>query len=246
MKLKKRFGQHFLRDRNVIRKIVDSGSVSEKDRIVEIGPGGGALTEEILSRNPKELLLIEVDPDWVNYLKEKFGSKVKIVKGDATKFPFSELPGKWKFFGNLPYNVSTAIIRNLLRHRKVFDSGVFMVQKEVADRLTSRSGKNYGYLPALLSPFFKVEKLFDVHPKSFIPPPKVFSTVIRITPTGFSMEDSELTEFEEFLKRAFSQRRKKLKKNVELPDEFKSYGEKRAEEVSPDEFLRIFRALKEE
>ena len=244
MKLKKHLGQHFLKDRNVVRRIVESGGISERDRVVEIGPGGGALTEEILNRNPKEVVLIEVDSDWVNYLKQKFGDKVGIFHADATEFNFSELPGRWKFFGNLPYNVSTAIIRNILTHRKSFDSGVFMVQKEVAERLTSKRGKSYGYLPALLHPFFKIERLFDVHPRAFTPPPKVVSTVVRMVPTGFDMEEEELVEFENFLKRAFSKRRKKLKKNVEIPEGFEEFGERRAEEISPSEFLNLFRALK--
>ena len=247
MRLKKSLGQHFLRDKGVIKRIVSAGNVLPEDRVVEIGPGGGALTEEILKREPKELVLIEIDPRWAEYLKEKFGSSVKIFNADATEFDFSQLEGKWKFFGNLPYNVSTAIIRNLLKHRNVFKEGVFMVQKEVADRLAATKGKEYGYLPALLHPFFRIEKLFDVHPKAFVPPPKVWSTVFRMVPSGFDMEEGELLSFEKFLKRAFSHRRKKLKKNLGLkgfPEGFEELAEKRAEEIEPEEFLALFRALK--
>ncbi len=246
MRLKKSLGQHFLRDKGVVKRIVDAGEITPQDRVVEIGPGGGALTEEILKRNPKELYLIEIDPEWVNYLKERFGDKVKVFKADATTFNFSSLGEGLKFFGNLPYNVSTRIIRNLLDHRRALKKGVFMVQNEVADRLVATSGKEYGYLPALLQNFFRIKKLFKVSPKAFTPPPKVVSAVFEMEPTGFEMEEGELRAFEEFLKKAFSMRRKKLKRNLkveELPPPFSGLEERRAEEVPPPLFLELFRAL---
>lgn len=244
MRLKKSLGQHFLKDRKVVKRIVEEGKIESKDNVLEIGAGGGALTEEILKKNPSQVVLLEIDRDWVEFLKNKFGEKVKVIQADATKFNFSELKGKWKFFGNLPYNVSTAILRNVLTHRKVMKLGIFMVQREVAERLTALKGKKYGYFPALLHLFFKIERLFDVHPKSFVPPPRVFSSVIKVVPKDFEMEERELLEFENFLKKVFSHRRKKLKNKIELPEKFKAYGEKRAEEISPFELLEIFRALK--
>jgi len=246
-RLKKSLGQHFLKDKNVVRRIVDAGKLSPEDRVLEIGPGGGALTEEIVGRNPKEFIAVEIDPEWVSFLKEKFGDKVKIINADATDFDFSSLGGKFVYFGNLPYNVSTAILRNLLTHRKTLKKGIFMVQKEVADRLTAKKGKEYGYFPALLSLFFDIKKLFNVPPKAFTPPPKVMSTVVEVTPKEFDMEEEELRKFESFLKRAFSQRRKKLKKNLgikELPEELREFKDKRAEEIPPEEHLRIFRLLR--
>jgi 16S rRNA (adenine1518-N6/adenine1519-N6)-dimethyltransferase len=246
VRLKKSLGQHFLKDRGIIRKIVDSMEVSPEDRVVEIGPGGGALTEEILKRNPKELYLIEIDREWADYLKERFGDRVKIFNADATTFDFSSLGEGLKFFGNLPYNVSTKIIRNLLTHRKAFKEGVFMVQDEVANRLTATSGKDYGYLPALLQNFFKLKKLFKVPPQAFTPPPKVMSAVFKMEPKEFNLPEEELLAFENFLKRAFSMRRKKLKKNLgvkEFPPEFSHLQDRRAEEVSPSELYALFRAL---
>ncbi len=244
MRLKKFLGQHFLKDKGVARRIVEAGDVKKEDRVLEIGAGGGALTEEILKKEPSQLVLLEIDSEWVEFLREKFGSSAEVIQADAVNFNFSELEGKWKFFGNLPYNASTAIIRNILNHRKVLLLGVFMVQKEVAERLTAVRGKNYGYLSALLYPFFKIEKLFDVHPKSFFPPPKVFSTVIRVTPKDFEMESGELLKYENFLKKAFSHRRKKLKNKINLPEQLRDFGEKRAEEIPPQKFLEIFRTLK--
>ncbi len=246
MRLKKSLGQHLLKDKGVIKRIVDAGGIGPEDRVVEIGPGGGALTEEILKRNPSELYLVEIDPEWAEHLKRKFGDRVKVFNADATTFDFSSLGENLKFFGNLPYNVSTRIIRNLLDHRKVMKRGVFMVQDEVADRLTATSGKEYGYLPALLQNFFRIKKLFKVPPKAFVPPPKVMSAVFEMEPTGFDMEEGELLAFENFLKKAFSMRRKKLKKNLgikKFPPPFSGLEEKRAEEIPPGTFLELFRAL---
>lgn len=246
MRLKKSLGQHFLKDKSVIKRIVDAGEVGPEDRVVEIGPGGGALTEEILKRNPAQLYLVEIDPEWAEYLKKRFGDRVKVFNADATTFDFSSLGEGLKFFGNLPYNVSTRIIRNLLDHKKAMKKGIFMVQDEVADRLTATSGKEYGYLPALLQNFFRIRKLFRVPPGAFTPPPKVMSAVFEMEPTGFDMEEGELLSFEEFLKRAFSMRRKKLKKNLkvkELPPPFSGIEERRAEEVPPHLFLKLFKAL---
>jgi 16S rRNA (adenine1518-N6/adenine1519-N6)-dimethyltransferase len=247
MRLKKSLGQHFLRDKNIIKKIVDAGDLNHLDKVVEIGAGGGALTEEIISKNPKELVVVEIDKDWVKHLENKFGERIKIINTDATKFDFSSLDGKFKYFGNLPYNVSTKILRNLLDHRKTMVKGIFMVQKEVAQRLCAKSGKEYGYLPALLSLFFDIKKLFDVPPKAFIPPPKVMSTVFEMVPKNFNMEEDKLLEFEKFLKRAFSHRRKKLKSNLKLknyPQEFSKYLEKRAEELTPQGLLELFEKLR--
>jgi 16S rRNA (adenine1518-N6/adenine1519-N6)-dimethyltransferase len=248
VRLKKRYGQHFLKDRNVIRRIADALPITSDDVVVEIGPGGGALTEELLARNPKALYAIEIDPDWVNYLKERFKDRITVFNADATTFDFSQLGRGLKFFGNLPYNVSTAIIRNLLNHRSAFSGGVFMVQKEVAGRLTATGGKEFGYLPALLQRFFTVKPLFDVPPGAFKPPPKVWSTVVKLEPKEPELSDEELLPFENFLKMAFSHRRKKLKKNIpvkgELPPHLQPLLEKRAEELTGEQLLELFRALK--
>ncbi|WP_078058039.1 16S rRNA (adenine(1518)-N(6)/adenine(1519)-N(6))-dimethyltransferase RsmA [Desulfurobacterium indicum] len=246
-RLKKSLGQHFLKNKNIIRKIVNAAGIDSSDTVVEIGPGGGALTEEILKRNPKILVCVEIDPEMVEFLKEKFKSheNFKILNEDAKKFDFSQAGNSLKILGNLPYNVSTVIIRNLLNHINTIHSAVFMTQKEVANRLTSTSGKDYGYLPALLQNFFKIEKLFDVPPSAFVPPPKVWSTVFKMTPLNFRMEEKELKEFENFLKRAFSNRRKKLKNNVGKPPstELEEIFQKRAEEIPPTEMLSLFRKI---
>ncbi|SNR66681.1 16S rRNA (adenine(1518)-N(6)/adenine(1519)-N(6))-dimethyltransferase RsmA [Desulfurobacterium atlanticum] len=248
LKLKKYLGQHFLKDRNIIRKIVDSLDIKAGDTVVEIGPGGGALTKELVERKPKRLICVEIDDEMIDYLKETFRdcSFVEIVKGDAVKFDFSKCGNRIKVVGNLPYNVSTAIIRNLLDYKSILERAVFMTQKEVAERLISRKGKNYGYLPALLQNFFEIKKLFDVSPKVFTPPPKVWSTVFKMIPKDFSLDKEELEQFEKFLKKAFSGRRKKLKNTlgIELL-EISDILSLRPEDVSPEEFYRLFTTFKQ-
>ncbi len=240
-KPKKRLGQHFLKSKPVVSKILKTVNVGADDIVVEIGGGKGALTEALFQKKPKKLIVIELDKELAEFLKERFKG-IDVVWADATEFNFSNLfdgSQKLKVVGNLPYNVSTRIIRNLINHHGVLKGCVFMVQKEVADRLTSLKGKSYGYLPALVWHFFDVKKLFDVPPSAFFPRPKVFSSVIEMIPKDTKVSPEELKDFERFLKVAFSQRRKKLKNVLDsLP---KEYSERRAEEVSPEEFLRLFR-----
>jgi len=244
---KKSLGQHFLRDKSVIDRIVKAAGVSHSDTVIEVGPGTGALTERLLEENPKRLIAVEVDPELVKLLREKFSrfKNFEVVKADATKFDFAGA-GKVKVVGNLPYNVSTAIIRNVLNGADNLKLAVFMTQKEVADRFIKGRGKDYGYLSALVNFFFSVKKLFDVPPSSFYPPPKVYSTVFMLKPKRKLLERQELNRFESFLKRAFSNRRKKLKNNLKLssyPEGVENLISKRAEELSPEELFELFRKL---
>ncbi len=248
IKPKKSLGQHFLRNRNVIERIARALNIGNDDIVVEIGAGTGALTEELIKRKPKKLIAIELDPKLYEYLKEKFSEykNFKVIQGDAKKIDFKKFGNKLKIAGNLPYNVSTAIIRNLLNSIENIDSAVLMTQKEVADRFIKKKGKDYGYLSALINVFFSIKKLFDVPPSAFYPPPKVNSTVFMIKPKGFTMKKSKLKSFENFLKEAFSNRRKKLKNNLKLkkfPPELEDILSKRAEELTPQELLSLFEKL---
>jgi len=243
LRLKKYLGQHFLKDRNIIRKIVDFIDIKRDDIVIEIGPGGGALTKELIERKPEKLVCVEIDDEMIDYLKDTFRdcSFIEIVKGDAVKFNFSKCGNMIKVVGNLPYNVSTAIIRNLLNYKNILEVAVFMTQKEVAERLVSKKGKEYGYLPALLQNFFEIKKLFDVSPKAFTPPPKVWSTVFEMVPKDFSLDRKELEQFEKFLKKAFSSRRKKLKNTLGAKHpEFSEVLNLRAEDISPEKLYKLF------
>ncbi len=248
IKPKKRLGQHFLKDRKIIEKISDSLHIGKEDLIVEIGAGTGALTEELLKRNPKKLIAIEIDSELCEFLKEKFSNykNFKVLQQDAKETDFKRFGKSLKIVGNLPYNVSTAIIRNLINSSKNIDVAVFMTQKEVADRFIRKKGKDYGYLSALTNIIFEIKKLFDVPPSAFYPPPKVNSTVFIMKPKEFHIKPDKLIRFENFLKLAFSNRRKKLKNNLKVknyPPELENTLSKRAEELSPEELFKLFERL---
>ncbi len=233
MQFKKSLGQHFLIDNNIKKKIVDILSVEKKDIVVEIGPGEGALTE-LIYNNCKKLILVEKDIRLKNYLEQKF-PKAKIFINDFLTWNFNELKDV-KIIGNLPYNVSTQIIFKLLEEKSKWKYGVFMVQKEVAERIMAKTDtKEYSILSVVCQTFCKVEKKFDVSPECFIPKPKVFSSIIKLIPYN----DNEIRNFKEFLtftKALFYGRRKKLinslKKNpfLKFNEEFinfvkRKYGE---------------------
>src|SRR5882672_10569804 len=182
---KKFLGQHFLKDHNIARKIVDALQLpaSEQSRVIEIGPGTGVLTRLLVSRTDIDLLMVEIDFESVAYLKKEFPALADcIVEGDILKLDLATIcPGSFSVIGNFPYNISSQIFFRVLDFRDQVDQVVCMLQKEVADRISSSHGsKVYGILSVLLQAFYKIEYLFKVSPGVFKPPPKVMSAVIRL------------------------------------------------------------------
>ena len=185
---RKRFGQNFLHDAGIIRRIIRSIAPHESDHLVEIGPGLGALTEELLDE-AGALDAIELDRDLPPILRSKFfnyGDKFRIFEEDAMKFDFASLQEDerpLRVVGNLPYNISTQLIFHLLSHSDCILDMHFMLQKEVVDRMAAGPGENnYGRLGIMAQYYCKVEKLFIVPPGAFNPAPKVDSAIIRLTP----------------------------------------------------------------
>ncbi len=233
MKLRKSLGQHVLKDKNIAWKIVAALQIGHSDSIVEIGGGTGALTEEILNKKPKTLTVIEIDRNMVNILKERFNG-IRLINADASRFNISSIGKDLKITGNLPYNMSTAILENILTHRKSVRIGVFMIQKEVAERLISQKG----YFPSFLSFFFRVKKLFNVSPNCFFPRPKVMSTVIELKPKDFKLCEEDFEGLKDFLKRIYAHRRKTIENNLNI--RIPEFSGKRAEELSQDELFELF------
>ena len=233
-KARKRFGQNFLHDHGVIRRIIHSIAPHESDQIVEIGPGLGALTEELLSE-AGELDAIELDRDLPPILRTKFfnyGDKFRIHEADAMKFDFSSLrkgDKRLRIVGNLPYNISTQLIFHLLSHSDNVEDMHFMLQKEVVDRMAAGPGENnYGRLSIMAQYFCKVESLFTVPPGAFNPAPKVDSAIIRLTPYQTLPDVAEDKEqFETVVRTAFNMRRKTLRNNLKpllSADDLESIG----------------------
>lgn len=213
--LKKSLGQHFLQDENICRKIVSVLQERPVSRLLEVGPGGGALTKHLLEWKGVDLRAVEVDEEKVDYLLKTY----PILSGKIIHQSFLEMTppfdGSFTVVGNFPYNISTQILFHLLDWRAQVDCAVGMFQKEVAERVAAPSGnKVYGVISVLIQTFFTVEYLFDVHERCFNPPPKVKSGVIRLLPrTQIPAFASEKKLFL-LVKTAFNQRRKTLRNAV--------------------------------
>ncbi len=252
---RKRFGQHFLIDQQVISDIVTAVAPRRDAKVVEIGPGLGALTEPLLQRLD-HLHVIEIDRDIVARLKRLHSPQhLSIHEGDALSFDFATLPGgddvPWQLVGNLPYNISTPLLFHLAGFAgRVIDMH-FMLQKEVVDRLVAAPGTaDYGRLSVMLQYRFVIDALFDVPPECFDPPPKVDSAVLRMIPRPAEALNarSEAT-LSTLVAAAFAQRRKMLRNNLKgvvdgaLFEQLHIAPSARAEELSLSDYIRLAKAV---
>jgi 16S rRNA (adenine1518-N6/adenine1519-N6)-dimethyltransferase len=241
--LKKSLGQHFLRDENIARKIVSSLQERPFTRLLEVGPGAGALTGLLLAIEGIDFRAVELDEEKISYLLAGWPSLAgKLIHGSILDIerPFT---GKFTVIGNFPYNISTQILFKMLDWKEELETMVGMFQKEVAQRVAAKEGnKTYGVLSVLIQAFFEVEYLFEVSEQCFNPPPKVKSAVIRITPRSAPNFRDERTFFL-LVKTAFNQRRKTLRNAVRSLFEPAALEDtifnQRAEQLSIDEFARL-------
>ena len=239
--LKKSLGQHFLKDENVCKKIVDAIQEYPHQKLLEVGPGGGALTKYLLQIPSIEFKAVELDTEKVDYLLATYADlKRKLINQNFLDMekPFSE---RFSVTGNFPYNISSQILFKVLEWKENVEYVVGMFQKEVAQRVAAKEGsKTYGVTSVLVQAFFKVEYLFEVSESSFTPPPKVKSAVIRLLPLEKNVAMKDEGSFFRFVKAAFNQRRKMLRNAVKdlfdpeiLKDEIFN---KRAEQLSVKDF----------
>ena len=216
IRAKKSLGQNFLIDRNIIDIITNTVSI-EGNEILEVGPGTGNLTREILKNNPSKMYLIEKDTFLAENLKEIIDERVKIFNEDILKFDENLLSkNKIIVFGNLPYNISTEILSKWITKLKNdywFSDLILMFQKEVADRIIAKfNSSNYGRLSILANWRLKINKICDISPESFSPRPKIQSTLIHFTPKKNFVEIEDPLNLEKITRIFFSHRRKMLKK----------------------------------
>ena len=258
LKPKKKLGQNFLHDKNIISSIVNKANIEDED-IIEIGPGPGILTESILNNKARSLLAIEKDDSFEVNLKKirsNYRDNFDYLINDIIDFDFKKLTKKnYKFVSNLPYNISVPFILKMIRIRKIipWKEMILMVQKEVAERITAKiNTKNYGRLSIMVNLNNDVKKLLNVKPSSFIPRPKVDSTVIKISPKNKDINiNTEI--FENIVKTCFSQRRKKVKNNLDqlnintisLLELSNIDPDIRAENIDIEGFIRISRNYEE-
>ena len=221
IKAKKSLGQNFLIDQNIIDKIINTVEIKDKS-VLEIGPGTGNLTKNILIKKPKKLIVIEKDNDLAESLKKNLEDNIKIINDDVLKVDENELDvDVLTVFGNLPYNISTEILCNWIVNIKNknfwFDNLVLMFQKEVADRIIAKfNTKNYGRLSILSNWKLEIEKICDVQPSSFFPKPKVDSSVLLLKPRLDFFPLSNPKNLEKLTRTFFMHRRKMLKKSYNL------------------------------
>jgi 16S rRNA (adenine1518-N6/adenine1519-N6)-dimethyltransferase len=220
MPVRKRFGQHFLHDPGVIRRIIDAVAPEPGDRIVEVGPGRGALTWGLLER-AKRLDVIEIDRDLAASLKAdpRSGSGLHVHVENVLDTDFIRLRGAGeplRVVGNLPYNISTPLLFRLLAQRAAISDMYFMLQKEVVDRMVAHPGtRDYGRLTVMLAAVAEVEGLFDVGPGAFVPPPRVWSAIVHLRPTANPRFDiGRDGALRTLVTTAFSHRRKTLRNSL--------------------------------
>ena len=252
VRAKKHLGQHFLKDENIAKEIAFSLS-GEYPNILEIGPGMGVLTKYLFQNTAlKEIKVVEIDRESVEYLKENFPNLIdNIYSEDFLKMDLEKIyPSPYAIIGNFPYNISSQILFRIFENRDLVPELVGMFQKEVAERICSKCGtKVYGILSVLLSAYYNLEYLFSVEPISFIPPPKVQSAVIRMRRNEVEKLDCDEKLFITVVKTAFNQRRKMLRqalkpmgKNMEDIDP--EILTKRAEQLTVEQFVDITNRLK--
>jgi 16S rRNA (adenine1518-N6/adenine1519-N6)-dimethyltransferase len=245
---RKRFGQHFLHDRNVIARIVAAIDPKAGERFVEVGPGRGALTVPLLEAGVR-LDVVEIDRDLARDLVDP---RLTVHCADALRFDFASLgapPGALRFASNLPYNISTPLLFHLLAHPQVFRDIHVMLQKEVVDRMVAAPGTpDYGRLSVALAARCRVEKLFTVKPGAFTPPPKVDSAVARLVPdAALAARLTDAGAFDRVVTRAFSMRRKRLAnalKGLLAEGDIRACGVDpgvRPGEVPPDSYIELAR-----
>ena len=245
VKAKKYLGQHFLNDKNIANKIAVS-LINEKSlQVLEIGPGTGILTNELL-KYQNNLTLIEIDSESVEYLKNNFEDKFNLIEGDFLKMNLKNIfNDEFCIIGNFPYNISSQIFFKLLENKEQIPELCGMIQKEVAERIAAKEGsKTYGILSVLLQLYYKIEYLFTVNENVFTPPPKVKSAVIRMTRYRSKLELVNEKNLFMIVKLAFNQRRKTIKNSLSSilnseTDTSNKYFSMRPEQLSPEDFISL-------
>ncbi len=260
---KKRLGQHFLVDRNILNKVIRTAEVGKEDVVIEVGPGPGEMTLA-LARLVKHVIAVEIDPNWVEILKKKLADcpNVEVVKSDILKVDFKHLYKKEghpiKVVANLPYQISTPLLFRFIEAKEAFSTLTLMLQREVAERMAAPSGgKAYGPLSIFVQLFLDVSIRFFIKPSAFFPPPKIESAVVHMVwkekPT---IREKDEEWFKKVVKACFGYRRKTLLnalKHSELPlnestgskmDKAGIDPQRRPETLTIEEFIRLAEALR--
>ena len=254
VRTRKRFGQNFLIDEGVIDRIVSVVGLSDSDRVLEIGPGTGAITSRLHEIAKENYTAIEIDRDLVRLLSDRYPN-LTILNEDVLQVNFDSLivENEVRVIGNLPYNITSPLLFRLMStsaRSKVQDFH-FMVQKEMADRLAASPGsKSWGRLSIMIQTSFEVSRIFDVAPSAFRPQPKVWSSFIRMVPVENQLDDQKMKGLNGILRHAFSGRRKKIQTSLSSFDiDWRSLAldpSKRADQLTMEDYLQLTNSLTDE
>ena len=218
-KAKKSLGQNFLIDKNIIKRIIQEGKITANETVLEIGPGTGSLTEEIVKQKPKKIILIEKDNKLSEELLLKFGNNIELINDDILEIEENNLSlDQILVFGNLPYNISTKILTKWIcnvKNKFWFKKLILMFQKEVADRIVAEvNTKSYGRLSVISQWKMNIKKIIDIKPYSFYPKPKILSTLLEFTPKNNFIHINDIKNLEKITKTLFNKRRKMIKNSI--------------------------------
>lgn len=260
VKFKKKFGQNFLKDINVVKRIVDVSGVDENSLVIEVGPGGGVMTRELASR-AKNVLAYEIDTDLSDELAKRLEGFDNVdvlfqdfltsdLKNDISNYDYDKL----YFVSNVPYYITTPILMKIIDSDLNFNKIVIMVQKEVGDRFTTAPGsREYGSITVLLNYFYNIKKEFNVSRKQFVPEPNVDSLIVSFSPRKDKLPLKDFNNFEKLIRDSFQFKRKTLRNNLKnydlkiIEEVLKEYGfdlTVRAENLSTEIFAKISNALR--
>ena len=244
VRAKKHLGQHFLTDRSIAERIAGVLTLENVDILLEVGPGTGVLTRFLVDRDIKKLSVIEIDRESVEYLEREMPG-LHIIEGDFLRYDLTQLgEGKIALIGNFPYNISSQIFFKALDNKDRIIEMAGMIQKEVAERISSGPGsKVYGILSVLLKVYYDIEYLFDVSPAVFRPQPRVTSAVIRMKRNSSSGPDCNEQMLKRIVKATFNQRRKMIRNSIRsaynIGDARHALMAKRPEQLGLDEFVEL-------
>lgn len=249
----KRLGQNFIFDSSLCEKIVRAAPTKLDGKyVIEIGPGPAGLTRAILASNPKKLIVIEKDKRCIGLLRDiqQIYSNLTIIEGDALEIPISQITNdKVMIISNLPYNIGTELVFRWLENANLIESMTLMLQKEVVERICAKhSTKAYGKLSVMCQVMANVNKEFDVSPKAFYPPPKIYSSIVNIVPFHNLLNKNIIDKVREITHFAFTARRKMLRSSLKFIPEhvFKDLGIEttvRSENISPILYTKIAKKL---
>lgn len=252
IELKKRYGQHFLKDRFYVDQMIEAVHLDDKISVMEVGCGEGILTGAILEHPCKQLKVFEIDEQWATYVHKVYGkdSRLSIVLDNVLDVNWEILHDQapWVMLANLPYQITFPILHRIQQHRHIFLEGVIMIQEEVAQKIVKTTGRDYGYSSLFFQHYFELKLLDKISPGAFFPPPKVYSRLLYFKPRKNMLVIENEEEFWKFIKLCFHQPRRTLRNNLATAHFDLSLLDsdlllKRAQQLSMQELLAIWKLL---